>query len=121
MSAADQREFGTADISAEDAAAAFVPKSEGDLQDLIAKDLTRRGIWFDCDAMHKKRTGPKGTPDFLFCVNGQACAVEAKFGKGTLSPEQRETIPAMTANGWRIAVVRSYREFKEFLRTVGIN
>jgi len=38
-----------------------------------------------------------------------------------LSPEQRETIPAMTANGWRIAVVRSYREFKEFLRTVGIN
>ena len=120
MAAADKQQFGKAGITAEEAAANFVLKSEGDLQDLISQDLLRRGIWNDCDAMHKKRTGPRGTPDFLFAVNGQACAVEAKFGNGTLSDEQRETIPKMIANGWKVAVVRSVQEFRDFLRSVGI-
>ena len=120
MSPSDKQHFGKAGLTAEEAAAKFVLKSEGDLQDLIAKDLLRRGIWNDCDAMHKKRTGPRGTPDFLFAVNGQACAVEAKFGAGTLSDEQKETIPKMITNGWRVAVVRSFQEYREFLRSVGI-
>ena len=65
--------------------------------------------------MHRRRTGTKGAPDFLFSVDGRSCAIEAKFGDGETSPDQDKAIAAMRANGWRVAVVRSLEEVIAFL------
>lgn len=90
-------------------------KAERDLQNQIASWLRLHDIWTDWDAMNKRRTGTKGTPDFLFSLNGCACALEAKFGDGKTSPDQDKAIAAMRANGWRVAVVRSLEEVIAFL------
>lgn len=74
--------------TAEEAQASFIAKSEKQLQQQLASLLGLRGIWADQDAMHKRRTGSKGAPDFLFPYRGRFVAWEVKFGKGALSEDQ---------------------------------
>ena len=112
------RPKGKAGMTATEAQAAFAAKSERDLQNLIANELNRRGYWFTRSAMNKRTTNTVGTPDFIFCVNGRFCAVEVKFAKGRVRPEQVEAIASIVTNGGRAKVIRSFQEFAEFLKEI---
>jgi len=96
----------------------FTAKSERELQKLIASYLMQRGIVFCRPAMHKRSTITTGWPDFTFAVNGQACAIEAKFSGGRLSADQERAIEEMRRNGWKVAVVYSLAGVIDFLAEV---
>lgn len=115
MSKSARLAIGAHGLTAEEASAKWAAKSEKQLQQQIVALLRLRGIWFDCDAMHVKRTGTKGAPDFLLALNGQAVAIEAKFAKGLLSDDQEKAHCAMRLNGWRVHVVRSLDEVRAIL------
>lgn len=112
---ADRAALGPQVQTAEEATARFVARSEKHLQEEIANLLRLRGIWFDQDAMCKRRTGTKGTPDFLLVVNGYPLALETKFGNGKLSPDQKSAIKQMQRNGWRVYLVRDLQLVKDIL------
>lgn len=116
MSPKDRAALGKAGVSKAEAEARFIARNERQLQRLIAKELNRREIWFHRAAMHKKTTGTLGTPDFLFALNGAACAIEVKFAAGRLRSDQEQAIEQMTSNGWRCAVVYTFQEFIKFLK-----
>lgn len=101
--------------TSEEAQAAFCARSEKELQKQIAGLLTQRGIWFDTDAMSKRRTGTRGSPDFLFSLRGAATAFEAKFGNGKLSADQATAHARMRNNGWRVHVIHSLNEARDIL------
>ena len=83
---------------------------EKDLQRLCELELSRRNIWY----LHlSPRAREKaGVPDLIFCIDGVAWAVELKTATGSLSKEQKATLLEMKRNGWLIAIVRSYEQFK---------
>jgi hypothetical protein len=115
MDPAERRKLGKAGMTASEAAAKQIARSERDLQNLIANELLRRGIWFTRSAMNRPTTNTVGTPDFVFCVKGRFCAVEVKFAKGRVRPEQATAIADIALNGGAAKVVRSFQEFIEFL------
>lgn len=117
LPAAERAKLGKAGMTAAEANAAFVARNERQLQRQIHNELMRRGIWHDLDATNKRRTGTLGTPDFLFSINGRACALEVKFEGGRLRPEQEEAIRQMTANGWRVTVVRTLQDAIAFIKS----
>lgn len=119
MDPSQRAKLGKAGITAAEAQAKFVARSERDIQSQICNWLNLQGIAFYRAAMNKKTTGRVGWPDFTFAVSGFACALEVKFGPGKLRPEQESTITAMGKNGWRVAVVRSLEEAIEFIKEVG--
>jgi hypothetical protein len=120
MNPADRKRLGKAGVTRREAIEKATLRSERDLQGQIGNYLRLHGVWFDQDAMHKRRTGTSGTPDFLFSVNGGACALEVKFGDGKLSSEQLFAIALMQTNGWRVAVVRSLEEVIRWLKEWGL-
>lgn len=65
-------------------------RDEKELQNQIANLLRLRGIWCDQDAMHKRRTGTVGTPDFLFPYRGRFVAWECKPPWDTKLREEQE-------------------------------
>jgi predicted Ser/Thr protein kinase len=121
MDPADRKRLGKAGVTRAEAIEKAALRSERDLQNQIANYLRLHGIWFDQDAMHKRRTGTTGTPDFLFAINGRACAIEAKFGDGDLKPAQVAAIAAMKKDRWRVVVVKSLPEVISFLKEVSTN
>ena len=118
MDPAERRKLGKAGMTAAEALAKAEAKSEGDIQKQISNWLLLHSIAFYRAAMHKKTTGRVGWPDFTFAINGLACAVEVKFGNSDPKPAQKETMRAMKANGWRVAVVRSLQETISFIEGV---
>lgn len=91
---------------------------ERKLQGDIANYLRLHGIWFDCDAMHAKRRGTLGTPDFLLCYRKVAIGIEAKTVAGSLSGAQILAHAAMLNNGWRVIVARSMADVQSLFRTI---
>lgn len=112
----ERAKLGKAGMTAKENIEAGELRSEKDLQKLIANELLRRGIWFTRSAMNKRTTNTVGTPDFLFAIGGRACAVEVKFGNGQVRTEQRLAMSEMKLNGWAVEVVRSFEEFRDFLK-----
>jgi len=110
------RPKGKAGMIAAECGEAYALKSERDLQNLIANELLRRGIWFTRSAMNKRTTNTVGTPDFLFCVHGLFCAVEVKHAAGKLRMEQSLALSEIRVNGGRAVVVRGFEEFVQFLK-----
>lgn len=104
--------------TSEEASAKFVARNERELQTQIGNLLRLRKIWFTQSRCDRKTSNVIGTPDFLFACHGQAVALEVKFEKGKLSPEQETTHAKMRANGWDVYIVRSVAEVKELLDNV---
>lgn len=88
-------------------------KLEKALQRLCELELRRRGIEY----LHlsPKAREKVGWPDLVFCVKGRPCAVELKGPQGQLSADQKRMLDAMEANGWEVAVLREFVQFKAFL------
>ena len=118
ISPADRKALGKAGLTAEEAMARCQVRQERDLQNLLKNLLSHRGIWYAWTRMDKKNTSKLGTPDFLFAVNGKACAWECKIGNERMSEEQQDTSLKMIGNGWHFAVIRSYDEGRAFLGMV---
>lgn len=91
---------------------------EKELQRDIAAYLRLHGIWFDQDAINKRRRGTKGACDFQFAYRGVPIGCEAKTDKGKLSPDQERAHEQMRANGWRIIVARSVADLQALFRAI---
>lgn len=107
MSPADRKTLGKAGKLPEEIAAEQMAKSEGEIQDQICGYLRRSEIWFDQDAMHKRRTGTKSTPDFLLAYCGIPVGFEVKFPGKDATEDQKKCHKAMRLTGWRVFVVHS--------------
>lgn len=113
MSKSDRKELKL--ITSDEAQAAYVAKSEKDLQTQISQFLRVNGIWFYNARMDKKTTARKGCPDYLLAWGYQPVAIEVKFGKGKLSEDQVKTHNEMLKNGWRVHTVNSLEQLKQIL------
>ncbi len=82
----------------------YILRSEKELQKLLCNFLRTRGIWFDQDAMHKRRSGTKSAPDFQFPYNGRFVAWEAKIDGGRLDAGQERVRDKIISQGgeWRL-------------------
>jgi hypothetical protein len=116
MSADDRARLGKAGVTADEAQRKYADGEEKELQKHVGQLLTQRGVTcFLNPPMHKRSQLPEGWPDFTFCWQGRACAVECKTEKGIVKQEQWETLDTMNLEGWRVAVVRSMNGMKHFL------
>lgn len=120
MNKADREPLGKAGVTSADALEKQVAKSERDLQKIISSYLRLQGIWFAWSRMDKKTTCFLGQPDFLLALkittnHARPIALEIKFEKGKLTPEQEDVREAMLRNGWEHYVVRSLQEVIEII------
>jgi len=90
---------------------------ERDLQRACEAELSRRGVWF----LHlSPRAREKaGCPDLIFAhpKTGQFCGVELKTATGRLKGKQAPTLADIAKSGGRVAVIRTYEAFVQFLDT----
>jgi len=113
------RPQGTAGLTAAACQEAAEIKCEKILHNLCVKYLQEQhGIKVGHAAMNKKSTFTEGWPDLTFVWNGRPCAVELKVGTNTTSEVQDACIAQLKANGWHVAIVRSFQELIEFLKGV---
>jgi len=88
-------------------------KLEKELQKLCEQELCRREIEFlHLSPMAREK---QGWPDLTFVINGQPYAVELKGPTGKLSTDQRAVLGRMKANGWDVAVCRTFDCFKRII------
>ena len=87
---------------------------EKELQRVCENRLTGAGVRWPIHLPPKIRA-LKGLPDILVCFKGRPCAVELKVRGGRVKPEQAEALKTLAADGWRVAVCWSLRDFDEFL------
>lgn len=92
--------------------------SERQLQDNISRLLRSSLIVFFWQRMDRRTTGVVGTPDYLFAVNGHACAFEVKMPGQKLTPEQTALHIGMRANGWRVWIIYNEREAVDALNEI---
>jgi hypothetical protein len=52
-----------------------------------------------------------GIVDLIFCIDGKPFACELKSHTGKTTGPQRDAMTRMAANGWTVAVVRSWEQF----------
>lgn len=114
----DRQAIGKPAMTNADAQAKIDGKRERELQENIAALLRQRNIWFARQRMDKRATSSLGQPDFLFSVNGKACAFEVKLPSGKLSDDQMRAIIAMNNNGWRVYVIHSEQEALQQLEAI---
>lgn len=118
MSAQDRASLGKEGELNADIEKRVEAKTEKELQGMIARYLRLHNIWFNQDAMHKRRMGTKGATDFIFAYRGIPCGVEAKTATGKCSPDQIAAHEQMTANGWRIIIARSVKDVQDLIRKI---
>ena len=80
--------------------------SERKLQTDLAEWLRARRITFHQSRMDAATTCRVGWPDFTVFWNGRALFLEAKWGKGKLSPAQVKCHAEIEDSGCRVFVVR---------------
>lgn len=114
----DREDIGKAAMTNEDAQASLTARKEKQLQENIAALLRLRNIWFMRQRMDRKTTGTLGAPDFIFAVNGKACAFEVKLPGEKPTDEQVRCHIAMCANGWFVRLVHSEAEAIQQLEAV---
>lgn len=80
-------------------------KNESDVKTVVKDVLkkTEKCYWFMPPA---NGFGRAGIPDFVGWVNGQAFAVETKYGRGECTPNQLREIQAATHAGAQVWIVR---------------
>jgi hypothetical protein len=83
---------------------------------LFMQYLRLNDIFFIHSNFAKASRSTPGTPDFCFCVNGQAMAVEFKTPTGRLSKDQERAIERMRSNGWAIEICTSLTEAIGFIQ-----
>lgn len=110
MAPTDRAAIGKAATTNADAQAKQDGKLEKQLQENIAALLRLRNIWFTRQRMDKRTTGVLGQPDFIFAINGKACAFEVKLPGNRPTAEQVGCHTAMCANGWFVRIVYSEHE-----------
>tara|TARA_R110000822_G_scaffold122308_6_gene256406 strand:+ start:389 stop:826 length:438 start_codon:yes stop_codon:yes gene_type:complete len=116
MSPEDRAKYGKAGLTAEESQRVYTDGEEKELQRHCVALLNQRGVTFVVRApMFKKSMMTPGTPDLIFCWQGKPCAVECKTLHGRLSPDQDKCWDLMVTERWNYAVVRSLREFQQFL------
>ena len=89
---------------------------ERKLQADIANYLRLNGLWCDQDAMHKRRFGTAGAPDFQFPYRGHFVAWECKTSAGRLTAAQVGAGAQITAQGGHWRLIRSIVDAQEHLR-----
>lgn len=94
-------------------------KRETKLQHDMVALLGHMGIVVNVSRTDRRKTDKKGWPDLTFAVQGLACGVEVKTATGQRTPEQVAVMERMAANGWRVAVVRTLGELREFVLKAG--
>jgi len=97
---------------------ADAPKREKDLQNQIEALLRRENIVPIRQRMDRRSNLEVGVPDILFSHRGRSIAWEVKLPGQKPQPEQVAMHERMRANGWRIAVVRSYAEAVEIFKAL---
>lgn len=98
-------------------------KNEKKLQGEVANYLNLHGLWFDQDAMHRRRFGSLGAPDFQFPYKGQGgvnfyVAWECKTDSGKLSAVQYSVRVQVEAQGGQWRLIRSLQECQDHLRSM---
>lgn len=106
----DRKKLGRAGQTAAEGEAAFVAKTEAQLQAQIQAMLQRNGVFVIRQRTDRRSNVAIGCPDMLFSIGGRAIAWEVKMPGKNPRPEQIEAMTAMRTNGWSVAVVRSYAE-----------
>ena len=102
-----------------DAREKAIAKDEREIQKQISSFLRLRGIWADSDAMHKRRSGTVGTPDFVFPYKGHFVAWEIKCPwSPRLRPEQVQARDAIIAQGGQWRRITSLAEAQQHLREI---
>ena len=95
-----------------------VPSGEEDtLQADIRVWLLNNRIQFINPPMFQKSALPPGWPDFTFCFKGRPYAIECKTKTGRVEKGQALMHSRLLADGWNVAVVRS---FAHFLEVIGV-
>jgi len=89
---------------------------EKNLHGLFSQYLRLNEVFYVHSDMSRRTRSTKGTPDYIFCVNGQACAVEFKTMTGRLSEDQEKAIAAMRHNFWAVEVCTSLEQAIAFVR-----
>jgi len=113
------RPKGAAGLTADACQKAAEAKSEKVLHNLCVTYLQEHhGVKVGHAAMNKKSTFTEGWPDLTLVWHGRPCAVELKVGTNTTSEVQDACIAQLKANGWHVAIVRSFQELIEFLHGV---
>lgn len=118
MSAAERAKLGKAGRTMPEIEAGIIAKNEAELQLQLKNLLALRDI-VPCSPRFGKKTGIiAGWPDLTFAYRGIPCLWEAKHERNGLSDDQEKLRPALMANGWRYAVIRSVDEGRAFLNLI---
>jgi hypothetical protein len=134
LSPADRKSLGKAGMTAEEAIAKQVAKSERELQGMIVSLLRLRNIEVCWHRTDKASAATVGWPDLTFCVLGTqtidneplvevyACAWEVKMPNGELSKEQSQMAIRLQSppNNWRWRIIRSVDEALAELKAMGL-
>lgn len=115
MNPEDRKSLGKAGTTQEECILNATAKREKDLQDLLTSLLRLRGVEPIRAAFGKKTRITVGCPDIIFCYFGTPCMWEVKYEDGELSDEQESLHRRLSANGWRIFIVRSCEQGKKIL------
>src|SRR4030095_14831396 len=115
VSPEDRKKLGKAGLTAAEACDKGLARAERELQSEIVQYLHLQGIevlWFRSD---KRTRATIGWPDISFCKDGVPWGIEVKTDAGRVRPEQYETMRKMGLNGWQVAIVRSFTEFRNLV------
>lgn len=115
MSAADRAKLGKAGVTMREASAKYISREEKRLQQEMQGWLTIKGIVVGRQRMDKKSNMPLGWPDLVFCIKGEAFAIEVKLSGRMPEPDQEHMLRRMKENGWRVGVVHSLDELREIV------
>jgi hypothetical protein len=119
MSPADQRACSPSGRTPAEARGAAVAKDERELQRQVANYLRLLGVWHDQDAMHKRRTGTTGAPDFQFPYRGRYIAWEVKCPwSRSLRPEQAFAREGIERQGGEWRLITTLAEAQAHLREI---
>lgn len=116
MSPADRAAIGKTARTKIEIDADNAEKMETSLHNLIMQYMNLREIFYIHSTFGKRTRSTPGTPDFVFAINGQACAIEAKTADGELSEDQEKAIAAMRKCGWAVEVCTSIQQVIGFIK-----
>jgi hypothetical protein len=91
----ERKPMGKAGVTSAEAQEKQDDRSERELQNQMENWFRLNGIPAFRQRMDKKSNMPKGTPDFLCCVDGWFVAFEVKIGSNTTTLEQMNCLASI--------------------------
>lgn len=117
MSESDKRALSRNGKTPEESRSLAAAKSEREIQGQIANYLRLLRVPSNRDAMHRKRTGTVGWPDFVFPYRGHFVAWEVKCPwSQNLRPEQSEMARELQRHGTEWRLITSIEDARQHLR-----